>query len=123
VDGRIVVTNDSQESSLPESETAGSQKSTGSSEKETGSEQQSDFGHSVSSPPASFLGARGKEMMSKITVPPSPLNRLPKNLLRKKRVPSTPLTMLALLARELLYFLSVPISLFFGIPHFGLLLY
>jgi hypothetical protein len=35
VDGRVVVTDDSQESSLPESEAVESQKSAGSSEKET----------------------------------------------------------------------------------------
>jgi hypothetical protein len=60
VDGRIIVTDDSQESSLPESETAGSQKSAGSSESETGSEQQCDSGHSVSPPLATSPGRKRK---------------------------------------------------------------
>jgi hypothetical protein len=51
-----------------------------------------------------LLGARGREMMSKIPVLPSLLNRLPKSLRLKRGVPSTPTMMLALLARESLYF-------------------
>ncbi|KAM0889505.1 hypothetical protein ACQ4PT_027665 [Festuca glaucescens] len=52
VDDRVVVADDSQESSLPESEPAGSQRSAGSSDKDTESEQRSDSTHSVSPPPA-----------------------------------------------------------------------
>jgi hypothetical protein len=52
VNGQVVVTDDSQESSLPESEATESQKSAGSSEKETESEQHSDSAHSISPPPA-----------------------------------------------------------------------
>ncbi|KAK1682560.1 hypothetical protein QYE76_043408 [Lolium multiflorum] len=47
VDGRVVVTDDSQETSLPESEAADSQKSAASSEKETWSKR-SDSGYSIS---------------------------------------------------------------------------
>ncbi|KAK1682061.1 hypothetical protein QYE76_042909 [Lolium multiflorum] len=50
VDGRVVVTDGSQESSLPESVAVESQKSAGSSEKETGSEQHSESAHSISPP-------------------------------------------------------------------------
>ncbi|KAM0885795.1 hypothetical protein ACQ4PT_030102 [Festuca glaucescens] len=60
VDGRIVVTDESQESSLPESEAAESQKSAGSSEKETGSEQQSESSHFISPPPATSPGRKRK---------------------------------------------------------------
>ncbi|KAK1670423.1 hypothetical protein QYE76_058582 [Lolium multiflorum] len=59
VDGRVVVTDDSQETSLPESEAAESQKSAASSEKETGSEQ-SDSGHSTSPPLATSPGRKRK---------------------------------------------------------------
>ncbi|KAM0871310.1 hypothetical protein ACQ4PT_039477 [Festuca glaucescens] len=52
VDDRVVVADYSQESSLPESEPAGSQRSAGSSDKDTESEQHSDSTHSVSPPPA-----------------------------------------------------------------------
>ncbi|KAM0846881.1 hypothetical protein ACQ4PT_055392 [Festuca glaucescens] len=51
VDDRVVVADDSQESFLPESEPAGSQRSAGSSDKDTESEQCSDSAHSVSPPP------------------------------------------------------------------------
>ncbi|KAM0839158.1 hypothetical protein ACQ4PT_060502 [Festuca glaucescens] len=60
VDGRIVVTDESQESSLPESEAAESQKSVGSSEKGTESEQQSESSHSISPPPATSPGRKRK---------------------------------------------------------------
>ena len=60
VDGRVVVTDDSQESSLPESEAAESQKSAGSSEKETRSEQQSESSHSISPPLATSPGRKRK---------------------------------------------------------------
>ncbi|KAK1617222.1 hypothetical protein QYE76_022739 [Lolium multiflorum] len=60
VDGRVVVTDDSQESFLPESEAAESQKSTGSSEKETEPEQQSEYVHSVSPPLATSPGRKSK---------------------------------------------------------------
>jgi hypothetical protein len=60
VEGRIVVTDDSQETSLPKSENTGSQKSTGSSEKETESGQPSDSTHFVSPPPANSPDGRGK---------------------------------------------------------------
>jgi hypothetical protein len=63
--------------------------------------------------------AKGRETKSKIPVPPSLLNQLPKNPLRRKRVPSTPSMMLALLARELLYFCFC-LSFFFGILIFCL---
>jgi hypothetical protein len=59
VDGRVVVTDDSQETSLPESEAAESQKSAASSEKETGLEQ-SDSGHSTSPPLATSPGRKRK---------------------------------------------------------------
>lgn len=49
------MTDDSQESSLRESEAAESQKSTGSSIKETESEQHSDSAHSISPPPAASM--------------------------------------------------------------------
>jgi hypothetical protein len=51
-----------------------------------------------------LLGARGRDMMPKILAPPSPLNRLPKKLRLKRRLPSTPTMTLAPLARESLYF-------------------
>ncbi|KAK1618107.1 hypothetical protein QYE76_023624 [Lolium multiflorum] len=51
VDERVVVTDDSQESSRPESEAAGSQKSAASSEKESESDP-SEYGRSGSPPPA-----------------------------------------------------------------------
>jgi hypothetical protein len=53
VDGRVIVTDDSQES-LPESEVAESKKSVGSSEKETRSDQHSESGHSISPPLAIY---------------------------------------------------------------------
>ena len=52
VDERAVVNDDSQESSVPESEPAESQKSAGSSDKDSESEKPSDSAHSVSPPPA-----------------------------------------------------------------------
>ncbi|KAK1686809.1 hypothetical protein QYE76_047657 [Lolium multiflorum] len=51
VDERTVVHDDSQESSNPESEPAGSQKTAGSSDQETESKQRSNSAQSVSSPP------------------------------------------------------------------------
>ena len=66
-----------------------------------------------------LLGARGKEMKLKIPAPPSLLNQLLKNPLRRKRVPTTPSKMLAPLARELLYFCFC-LSFFFGILIFCL---
>ncbi|KAK1682439.1 hypothetical protein QYE76_043287 [Lolium multiflorum] len=50
VDGRVIVTDDSQESSLPESEAVESQKYSGSSKKETELEQHSESSHSISPP-------------------------------------------------------------------------
>ncbi|KAK1628131.1 hypothetical protein QYE76_002446 [Lolium multiflorum] len=61
VDGRVVIADDSQESSLPESEAAESQKSAGSSEKETGPEQHSESGHSISPPPATSPDGRKRK--------------------------------------------------------------
>jgi hypothetical protein len=55
VDERVVVADDSQESSPPESEPVGSQRFAGSSDKETGSEQRSESAHSVSPRPATSL--------------------------------------------------------------------
>ncbi|KAM0921153.1 hypothetical protein ACQ4PT_007047 [Festuca glaucescens] len=52
VDERAIVNDDSQESSVPESEPGESQKSAGSSDKDLESEQPSDSAHSVSPPPA-----------------------------------------------------------------------
>jgi hypothetical protein len=60
VDGQVVVTDDLQESSLPESEAVESQRSAGSSEKETESGQPSDSTHFVSPPPANSPDGRGK---------------------------------------------------------------
>ncbi|KAK1616934.1 hypothetical protein QYE76_022451 [Lolium multiflorum] len=59
VDGCVVVTDDSQETSLLESEAVESQKSKASSEKETGSEQ-SDSGHSATPPLATSPGRKRK---------------------------------------------------------------
>jgi hypothetical protein len=59
VDERAVVTDDSQETSRPESEVAGSQKSAASSEKETESEH-SDSGPSISPPLAISPGCKRK---------------------------------------------------------------
>ncbi|KAM0869406.1 hypothetical protein ACQ4PT_040687 [Festuca glaucescens] len=61
VDDRVVVADDSQESSLPESEPAGSQRSAGSSDKDTESEQRSDSAHSVSPPPANSPDGRKRK--------------------------------------------------------------
>jgi hypothetical protein len=52
VDERASVTDDSQESFLPESEPADSHRTAGSSDKDRESEQHSDFAQSVSPPPA-----------------------------------------------------------------------
>ena len=60
VDGRVVITDDSQETSLPESENAGSQRSAGSSDKETESGQPCDSAPSISPPPATSPEERGK---------------------------------------------------------------
>jgi hypothetical protein len=60
VDGRVIITDDSQETSLPESETAGSQRSAGSSDKETESGKPSDYAHSISPPPATSPEGRVK---------------------------------------------------------------
>ncbi|KAK1642389.1 hypothetical protein QYE76_060194 [Lolium multiflorum] len=59
VDERAVVTDDSQETSRPESEVAGSQKSAASSEKETESDR-SDSDHSISPPLAVSPGLKRK---------------------------------------------------------------
>jgi hypothetical protein len=59
VDERVVVTDDSQETSRPESEVTGSQKSAASSEKETESEH-SDFDRSISPPLAVSPGRKRK---------------------------------------------------------------
>jgi hypothetical protein len=59
VDERAIVTDDSQETSRPESEAAGSQKSAASSEKETESER-SDSGRSISPPLAVSPGRKRK---------------------------------------------------------------
>ncbi|KAM0826333.1 hypothetical protein ACQ4PT_068949 [Festuca glaucescens] len=61
VDDRVVVADDSQESSLPESEPAGSQRSADSSDKDTESEQRSDSAHSVSPPPATSPDGRKRK--------------------------------------------------------------
>jgi hypothetical protein len=108
VDGRVVVTDDSQESSLPETEAVESQRSTDSSEKDTESEQHFESSHSTSPPLAtSSDGRRGKETMTKILAHPSSPNQLPKNLPRRNKMPPTPLPRLALLARKLLFFIFV----------------
>ncbi|XP_047043333.1 uncharacterized protein LOC124647428 [Lolium rigidum] len=60
VDGRVVVTDDSQESSLPESEAVESQKSAGSSEKETESEH-SESTHCISPPLATSPDGRKRK--------------------------------------------------------------
>jgi hypothetical protein len=60
VDGRVIVTDDSQES-LPESEAAESQKSAGSSKKETRSDQHSESGHSISPPLATSPDGRKRK--------------------------------------------------------------
>ncbi|KAM0873159.1 hypothetical protein ACQ4PT_038206 [Festuca glaucescens] len=61
VDDRVVVADDSQESSLPESEHAGSQRSAGSSDKDTESEQRFDSAHSISPPPATSPDRRKRK--------------------------------------------------------------
>ncbi|KAM0868448.1 hypothetical protein ACQ4PT_041307 [Festuca glaucescens] len=61
VDERAVVNDDSQESSVPESEPAESQKSAGSSGKDSESEQPSDSAHSVSPPPAASPDKRKRK--------------------------------------------------------------
>jgi hypothetical protein len=61
VDERVVVADDSQESSLPESEPTGSQRSAGSSDKDTELEQRSDSAQSVSPPPATSLDGRKRK--------------------------------------------------------------
>ncbi|KAM0893482.1 hypothetical protein ACQ4PT_025098 [Festuca glaucescens] len=61
VDERAVVNDDSQESSVPESEPAESQKSAGSSDKDSESEQPSDSAHSVSPPPAASPDKRKRK--------------------------------------------------------------
>jgi hypothetical protein len=115
VDGRIVVTDDSQESSLPESEAAESQKSPGSSEKETESEQHSDSSHSISPPPAtSTNGCKRKRDNVDDSSTPSFPTQLPKNLPRRKKAPSTPSPTLVLLARKLLFFVFVYLFMSYG---------
>ena len=52
MDEQAVVTDESQESSVPESEPAESQRTAGSSDKDSKSEQHSDSSQSVSPPPA-----------------------------------------------------------------------
>jgi hypothetical protein len=59
--GRVVVTDNSLESSLPESEAVESQKSAGSSEKETQTEPHSDSAHSISPPPATSPDGRKRK--------------------------------------------------------------
>ena len=59
-------------------------------------------------------GTRGKEMMSTIPAPPSPLKWLPKKPHRRKRMPLILTTVLALLARKFLC-LCFLFVLFFGI--------
>jgi hypothetical protein len=61
VDERTVVTDNSQEPSLPESEATESQKSAGSSKKETVSEQYSESGHSISPPLATSPDGRKRK--------------------------------------------------------------
>jgi hypothetical protein len=61
VDERVVVADDSQESSLPESEPAGSQRFASSSYKDTESEQHSDSAHSVSPPPTTSPDGRKRK--------------------------------------------------------------
>ena len=61
MDGRVVVTDDSQESSLLEGETVESQKSAGSSERETESEQHSESAHSISPPLATSPDGRKRK--------------------------------------------------------------
>jgi hypothetical protein len=60
--------------------------------------------------------------MSKIPAPLNLLNRLPKNLLLKKRVPSTPTMTLAPLARELLYCCILSISFSLRNTHISILI-
>jgi hypothetical protein len=62
-----------------------------------------------------LLGASGGETILKILAPPRLLNRLPKNLLLKKRVLSTPTIKMAPLAHKLLYLCIFPFSVFFRI--------
>ena len=61
VDERAVVNEDSQESPVPESEPAESQKSAGSSDKDSESEQHSDSAHSVYPPPAASPDKRKRK--------------------------------------------------------------
>jgi hypothetical protein len=53
------------------------------------------------------MGARGKGKKSKIPTHPSLPKQLPKDLPRRKKALSTPSPMLALLARKLLFFVSI----------------
>ncbi|KAM0861641.1 hypothetical protein ACQ4PT_045759 [Festuca glaucescens] len=61
VDERVIVNDDSQESSIPENDPAESQKSAGSSNKDSKSEQPSDSAHSVSPPPAASPDKRKRK--------------------------------------------------------------
>ena len=58
---RAVVTDDSQEASVPESEPAESEKSAGSSDKDSESVQPSDSAHSISPPPAASPDKRKRK--------------------------------------------------------------
>ncbi|KAK1629569.1 hypothetical protein QYE76_003884 [Lolium multiflorum] len=61
VDGRVIVTDDSQESSLPESEAVESQRSAGLSGKDTESEQHPKSAHSISPPLSTSLDGRKRK--------------------------------------------------------------
>jgi hypothetical protein len=101
VDERTVITDESQESSCPNSEVAGSHKSAASSEKET--ESKASESSRTDSPPLAVSPTKRRGMKSKIPVAPSPLSQLPKKCHPKKRVPSTLTTTQAPLARKFLF--------------------
>jgi hypothetical protein len=61
VNERAVIANDSQESSVPESEPAGSQRTAGSYDRDSKSDQHSDFAHSVSPPPTASSNKRNRK--------------------------------------------------------------
>jgi hypothetical protein len=61
LDERAIVTDDSQESSVPESEPAGSQRTAGSSDRDSESDQRSDSSHSISPPPAASPDKRKRK--------------------------------------------------------------
>ena len=105
VDERAVVTDDSQEASIPQSESAETEKSAGSSDKDSESVQPSDSAHSISPPPAASPDKRKRKRNVDEEIParPSFPYQLPKNLPPKNKKTSTPSLLLATSARKSIF--------------------